>query len=161
MNKVFLYIFIILSLFQLSYAQKFEFTQEKYINALDMITKKTAYIIVVGDDLTLKYSHENKVMHFNKNNILIKEKQNEEVLQYENNIKLFIFYNLLKAIFSDNTSFLEKDFKITKEDKITLIPKEYVRNIIKEITYKKVANKLKYIHIDFVNKDRISIVPNN
>lgn len=155
MNKI---IFSILLLTQFSFANKFEFSEEKYIDALNMNIKRTGYIIFLKDNLILKYDNEDKIIHFRKDNILLKEKQTEEILNYKDNIKLFIFYNLLQAIFTNNTTLLENNFTIIKTQEISLLPKEYINNVIKKISYKKLDNKLKYLNIYFVNKDRISIV---
>ncbi len=154
-------IFLLLILLEFFYAEEIKFTQSKYINALDMSIKKIGILNFREDNLILQYSGENKIINFTKNNIIILNKNQKETLTYEKNIKLFLFYNLLKSIFTNNNSSLEDNFNIVKkEDETTLVPKDYISNIIKKIVFKKVKNKLEYLNIYFINKDRITIVEN-
>lgn len=158
MSKIILFIFLIINIF---YAKEINFTQTKYINALDSSFKKYGFIKISKNELILKYSNEDKIIHFKEDNILILNKGKEEILEYDKNIKLQIFYKLITSIYNNNTSSLENNFKVLKKDDITLVPKEYIKNIIHKIKYKKENEKLKYLDIYFTNKDRISIVQTN
>lgn len=143
------------------FAQKVEFVEKSYINALDMTLQKKGSLDFLTDRVILTYKNENKIVTFNEKNILIKTGNNEEIVEHEDNLPLKIFFTLVTAIHYNDMKSLEEDFDVIISDDITLIPHDYIGYVIDKIQFKKVDSKLEYLKIHFTNENRIEIVQNN
>ncbi|MCJ8328171.1 MAG: hypothetical protein MJK08_13845 [Campylobacterales bacterium] len=155
------FIFIFILFFTHLYSTVIHFSENKYINALDITVSKEATLYFNKKDTILKYNNENKITIFNKNNIIIKRGEKIEILSHEDNMKLTLFFLLVNSIHYNNIDLLKNDFKIIQNNETILIPNNYISNIIINIKYTKKNNLLNKLTIYFVNKNRITIVPKN
>ena len=90
-----------------------------------------------------------------------KDNQTEQKLNYEDRVELNLFYKLINFIYKDKKDGIEEFFKLQEiENKMVLIPNEYLSNSISKIEFKKVSNKLEFLKIYFKNEDYIQIVQN-
>jgi len=154
-------LFFILFLISQSSAQKVEFTESNYINALDMTTSKKGSLNFLPNSVILQYHNENKIITFNEENITVSTKYDKETLEYNENVELALFFTLVNAIFRDDIDSLKEDFDVIISKNITLIPNDYIANVIEKIQYKKNNSKLEYLKIYFTNENRIKIVQSN
>lgn len=154
-------LFFILFLISQSSAQKVEFTESNYINALNTTQTKKGSLNFLENSVILQYHNENKIITFNEDNILVSTKYDDETLQYNENVELAMFFTLVNAIFRDDIDSLKEDFDVIISNNITLIPNDYIANVIEKIQYKKKNSKLEYLKIYFTNENRIKIVQSN
>lgn len=154
-------LFFILLLISQSIAQRVEFTESNYINALNTTHTKKGSLDFLKNSVILKYNDEDKLTTFNEHNITISTKYDEEILEYQENIELAMFFTLVSAIFHNDIESLKEDFDVIISDNITLIPNDYIANVIEKIQYKKKNSKLKFLKIYFTNENRIEIVQSN
>lgn len=139
-------------------AQDVDFTESKYIDALDLSVEKKGKIEINKEYIKLAYPKEKKIFTFLKNKIISIQDEKEKILLYEENIQLEIFYILIKAIYFQNSSLLDDYFEIKEEkETTTLIPNDYISSVIDFIEYKKEKDYLNFLKIHFVNGDRIDI----
>jgi len=143
------------------FSQSIDFTQNKYLSAFDRFSIKKGTLTFKNDSIILKYEKDSDIIIFNKENIIIKTIKHEFVSSHEEEAKLFVFFSLVKAVFLDDFTEIKDNFTILKKDKVVLIPKEDLADVIQKIEYKKTNNKLEYLNIFFINKNRIHIVQNN
>lgn len=152
-----LFLFLISTIFLFSNPIKFK--EEKYISALDTSVYRNGILKIGNDLLEIKYKNENKSFIFTKENIIKKNGAEEEILNYEENLELTIFSKIINSIYKNETKNLKEYFQITKDGPIiTLVPNEYIANVIEKIEYKKVDIKLVFLKIYFTNDDWINIV---
>lgn len=155
-----LFLFLLSTLFLL--ANPIKFKEEKHINALQSSIYKNGILKIEDDFIEIIYKEDNKSFIFYDDHIILKTKEKEEILKYEENIELSVFQKLIKCIYKNQPEELKEYFDITNEDKRTiLIPNEYLSNVIQSIEYKKTDDILEFLKINFVNEDWIKIVQNN
>lgn len=142
------------------FAKPINFSENKYISALEASIEKSGQIIINEDSIELKYSKEKKHYIFKDDLILLKEEDKTTQLSYDENIDLTIFSKLIKSIYKNDSQELIEYFSVQKDEKTTLIPNEYVANVIEKIEYKKNKEFLVFLTIYFTNEDRIEIVQN-
>lgn len=155
-----LFLFLLSTLFLL--ANPIKFKEEKYINALQSSIYKNGILKIEENFIEIIYKEDNKSFIFYDDHIILKTKEKEDTLKYEENIELSVFLKLIKCIYKNQPEDLKEYFDITNEDKKTiLIPNEYLSNVIQRIEYKKIDNRLEFLKIYFVNEDWINIVQIN
>lgn len=155
-----LFLFICSTLYLFSNTIKFE--EEKYISAVQMNTYKNGTIEINEDSIVLAYPESNISFSFNKDNIIKRKNQDEEILKYEDNLELTIFSKIIGSIYRDQTDDLEEYFEIKKDKNlVVLLPNDYISNVINKIEYNKKDSKLEFLKIYFTNEDWINIVENN
>jgi hypothetical protein len=152
---LFLFLFSIFSLF----AKQIEFKEEKYISALSTSVYRNGMLNINKDFTVISYPKENKSFTFKKENIIEKNGEKEEVLSYEENLDLNIFSKIIESIYTNQPENLKEYFEIIEKDKVTtLVPSDYIANVISKIEYQKIDSKLKFLKIYFTNDDWINIV---
>ena len=155
-------LFLLLSSTLFLFANPIKFKEEKYVNALQTSVNKNGILKLENDFIEINYFEENKSFIFYNDYIILKTKEKEDTLKYEENIELSVFLKLIKSIYKNQPEDLKEYFDITNEDKKTiLIPNEYLSNVIQRIEYKKIDNRLEFLKIYFVNEDWINIVQIN
>lgn len=155
-----LFLFLLSTLFLL--ANPIKFKEEKYINALQSSIYKNGILGIEENFIEINYKEDNKAFIFYNDHIILKTKEKEDTLKYEENIELSVFLKLIKCIYKNQPEDLKEYFDITNEDKKTiLMPNEYLSNVIQKIEFKKNNEKLEFLKIYFVNEDWINIVQIN
>lgn len=155
---LFLFLFISLSLF----ANRINFKEEKYINALQTSVYKNGTLTIEEKTIILTYPEKEISFYFNKDNIIKKNGTSEEILEYEDNLELTIFSKIIESIYKDESNNLAEYFEIKKEkEKVVLLPNDYISNAISKIEYNKTGSKLEFLKIYFTNEDWINIVETN
>ena len=155
-----LFLFLLSTLFLL--ANPIKFKEEKYINALQSSIYKNGFLKIEENFIEINYKEDNKAFIFYNDHIILKTKEKEDTLKYEENIELSVFLKLIKCIYKNQPEDLKEYFDITNEDKKTiLMPNEYLSNVIQKIEFKKNNEKLEFLKIYFVNEDWINIVQIN
>ena len=155
-------IFIFLSIFILNiFAQTITFKEEKFLNALQTSVYKDGKIDFKKDYIEVSYKNLSTSYIFFDDHFISKDNQTEQRLNYEDRVELNLFYKLINFIYKDKKDGIEEFFKLQEiENKMVLIPNEYLSNSISKIEFKKVSNKLKFLKIYFKNEDYIQIVQN-
>lgn len=141
------------------FSNPIKFKEEKYISALNTKVYRYGILKFDEDSLEIKYKKDSKSFIFTKENIIEKNGNKKEILNYEENLELTLFSKIINSIYKDKLENLKEYFQIQKDDSlITLFPNEYIANVIEKIVYKKVNLKLVYLKIYFTNGDWINIV---
>ncbi|WP_419767175.1 hypothetical protein [Arcobacter sp.] len=155
---LFLFLFSTLFLF----SNEIEFKEEKYISALNASVYRNGILNINNDFVKVSYPQQNKSFTFTKENIVSQNANKEEIITYEDNLDLTIFSKVIESIYTNKVENIKEYFQIKKNDGITtLIPSEYVANVINKIEYQKISSKLKFLKIYFTNDDWINIVQTN
>ncbi|RXJ78275.1 hypothetical protein [Arcobacter sp. F2176] len=152
---LFLFLFSTLFLF----SNEIKFKEEKYVSALNTSVYRKGILNINKDFIKVTYPQQNKSFTFKKDNILEKDGQKEKIITYEDNLDLTIFSKIIESIYTNKVENIREYFQIKKSDEVTtLIPSEYVANVISKIEYQKIDSKLKFLKIYFTNDDWINIV---
>ena len=155
---LFLFLFSTLFLF----SNEIEFKEEKYISALNASVYRNGILNINNDFIKVSYPQQNKSFTFTKENIVTQNANKEEIITYEDNLDLTIFSKVIDSIYTNKVENIKEYFQIKKNNGITtLIPSEYVANVINKIEYQKISSKLKFLKIYFTNDDWINIVQTN
>ena len=155
-----LFLFLCATLFL--FANPIKFKEEKYINALQSSVNKNGILKLENDFIEINYLEENKSFIFYNDHIILKTKEKEDTLKYEENIELSVFFKLIKSIYKNQHEELKEYFEIKNENEKTILtPNEYLANVIQKIEFKKTNEKLEFLKIYFVNEDWIKIVQIN
>lgn len=141
------------------FSKQIEFKEEKYINALNVSVYRNGILNINNDFIKVSYPQQNKSFTFNKDNIVEKNGNKENIITYEDNLDLTIFSKVIESIYTNKVENIQEYFEIKKSDgNTTLIPNEYIANVINKIEYQKIDSKLKFLKIYFTNDDWINIV---
>ncbi|WP_419782609.1 hypothetical protein [Malaciobacter marinus] len=152
---LFLFLFSTIFLF----SNEIEFKEEKYIDALNTSVYRNGILNINKDFIKVAYPQQNKSFTFTKENIIEKNAKKENVITYEDNLDLTIFSKIIESIYTNKVENIKEYFDIKKSNKVTtLLPNEYVANVIDKIEYQKIDSKLKFLKIYFTNNDWINIV---
>ncbi|MGB5919898.1 hypothetical protein [Arcobacter sp.] len=152
---LFLFLFSTLFLF----SNEIEFKEEKYISALNASVYRNGILNINNDFIKVAYPQQNKSFTFNKDNIVEKNGNKENIITYEDNLDLTIFSKVIESIYTNKVESIQEYFKIKRNNEVTtLIPNEYVANVINKIEYQKIDSELKFLKIYFTNDDWINIV---
>ncbi len=155
MHKIF-FIIILLSSFLFATSVKFE--EEKYISALQTSVFSNGTIQFTNEFIKITYPQKDKGYTFYNDFILVTSGENTQEILYEDNIELTVLYTLFNSIYTNNNQELEEYFDInSKREFITLLPKDYLSNIIDKIEYQKNDKSLNFLKIYFLNEDWIKI----
>lgn len=143
------------------FSKPIKFKEEKYISALNTTVDRYGVLKFDDDSLEIKYEKESKSLIFTKENIIEKSGEKKEILSYEENLELTLFSKIINSIYKNEPENLKEYFEIKKDNSlVTLVPNEYIANVIEKIEYKKVELTLVYLKIYFTNDDWINIVEN-
>ncbi|WP_375724340.1 hypothetical protein LXN10_02295 [Arcobacter sp. KX21116] len=152
---LFLFLFSTLFLF----SNEIEFKEEKYISALNASVYRNGILNINNDFIKVAYPQQNKSFTFTKENIVEKDGNKENIITYEDNLDLTIFSKIIESIYTNKVEDIQEYFKIKRNNEVTtLIPSEYVANLINKIEYQKIDSELKFLKIYFTNDDWINIV---
>lgn len=152
---LFLFLFSTLFLF----SNEIEFKEEKYISALNASVYRNGILNINNDFIKVAYPQQNKSFTFTKENIVEKDGNKENIITYEDNLDLSIFSKIIESIYTNKVEDIQEYFKIKRNNEVTtLIPNEYVANVINKIEYQKIDSELKFLKIYFTNDDWINIV---
>lgn len=155
-----LFLFLLSTLFLL--ANPIKFKEEKHINALQSSIYKNGILKIEDNFIEIIYKEDNKSFIFYNDHIILKTKEKEDTLKYEENIELSVFLKLIKSIYKNQPEDLKEYFGIASENEKTILtPNEYLANVIQKIEFKKTNEKLEFLKIYFVNEDWINIVQIN
>jgi len=155
---LFLFLFTSLSLF----ANQIKFKEEKYVNALQSSFFKNGTLEIKEKSIILSYPTKKLSYIFNEDNIVKKDGDSEELLEYEDHLELTIFSKIIESIYREKTNTLIEYFKIKSEnEKTILLPNDYISNAIIKIEYNKINSKLEFLKIYFTNENWINIVETN
>jgi hypothetical protein len=155
MFKISLLLFIIINIL---FSKEVHFNETKYIYALDNTFNKVGSLNIQKNKVTLHYNNSDKNIIYSEENIQIITEDSKEVFTHEESIEYNLFFQLVLGVYTNNTTLLNENFTIKKSNHTTtLIPNEYLSSVIKNIEYEKDNEKLKYLKINFVNQDRITI----
>ncbi|RBQ30735.1 hypothetical protein CRU92_10335 [Arcobacter sp. FW59] len=150
-------LFFILTTF--AFSSSIDFEEEKYVNALQTSVYKYGNIDIKDDIITVSYKNLSSSYIFYEDYFILKDKDNEQKLSYDEKVELSLFYKLISFIYKDRKDGVEEFFKLQNIDENSvLIPNEYVSNAIEKIEFKKDENRLKFLKIYFKNEDYIKIV---
>jgi len=156
MYKIILLLFISTILL---FSRPIKFKEEKYISALNTSVYKYGILNIDSDILEVTYNNESKSLVFTKDNIIEKSAKERKILKYEDNLELTLFSKIINSIYKNKHEDLVEYFHIKKDNSFTtLIPNEYISNVINKIEYKKIDMKLVFLKIYFTNNDWINIV---
>lgn len=155
--KLKFFLFYLFLLFSLE-AKEVYFIEKKFISTINANIRKDGILKIDKDLISLKYPKENKEFLFYKDKIHLKKENSEEILNYEDYIQLDIFYQLIKAIYTNNMEFIKEYFLIESGDVIHLEPTDELSSVISNIEYKKEGEKLIFLNIFFTDENRIEIV---
>jgi len=154
-------LFLILILTTFSFASSINFKEEKYVSALQTSVYKDGNINIQDNKITVSYKNLNSSYIFYDSYFILKDKDNEQQLNYEDSVELSLFYKLISFIYKNRQDSIEDFFKIENIEGIyNLIPNEYISNAIDKIEFKKNLDKLEFLKIYFRNEDYIKIVQN-
>jgi hypothetical protein len=135
-----------------------KFIESKYHYALDTTFKQTGVISFTNDYIEIKYVEQSKILRYSGNTLLTKYKGKKEVLNLDTNPPVKLFFLLVDAIYFEKKNILASYFIAHKEkDYIHLTPNDKISSFIEQVTYRKEKNKLIYMKIFLINKDRIKI----
>lgn len=155
-------LFLLLSSTLFLFANPIKFKEEKYVNALQTSVNKNGILKLENDFIEINYQEENKSFIFYNDHIILKTKEKEDSLKYEENIELSVFLKLIKSIYKNQPEDLKEYFGIANENEKTILtPNEYLANVIQKIEFKKTNEKLEFLKIYFVNEDWIKIAQIN
>ncbi len=155
MFKISLLLFITINILL---SKEVHFNETKYIYALDNEFTKNGTLNIDKNKVTLHYDNSEKNVIYTAKNIQIITKKNTETFAHEESVEYTLFFQLVLGIYTNNTTLLLDNFTIESEKNIiTLLPNEYLASVIKNIKYEKNNDKLKYLTINFINQDRITI----
>ncbi len=155
MFKISLFIFLTINIL---FSKEVHFNETKYIYALDNKFSKIGTLNIKDTKVTLHYKNSDKNIIYTNENIQIITQETTETFTHEESIEYNLFFQLVLGVYTNNITLLNENFAIKKNDKITtLLPNEYLSSVIENIEYEKNNDKLKYLKINFVNQDRITI----
>jgi len=148
--------FLLISTFLFS--QEIQFHETKYIYAVDNEFTKRGTLNIDTNTVKLHYKGSDKNIIYTNENIQIITEGEIETFTHEESFEYTLFFQLVLAVYTDDTTLLLDNFTIDKKEKITtLLPTEYLASVIQNIEYEKNNNSLKYLTIHFLNQDRITI----
>jgi len=157
MYKLLLFFVLIVS----SFASNINFKEEKYVSALQTSVYKYGNINIQANKIIVSYKNPNSSYIFYEDYFILKDKNKEQKLNYDEKVELSLFYKLITLIYQDRQYDIQEFFQLKEDDgNIILIPNEYISNTIDKIEYKKEQNRLKFLKIYFKNEDYIKIVQN-
>jgi len=157
MYKLLLFFVLIVS----SFASNINFKEEKYVSALQTSVYKYGNINIQVNKIIVSYKNPNSSYIFYEDYFILKDKNKEQKLNYDEKVELSLFYKLITLIYQDRQDDIQEFFQLKEDDgNIILIPNEYISNTIEKIEYKKEQNRLKFLKIYFKNEDYIKIVQN-
>jgi len=157
MYKLLLFFVLIVS----SFASNINFKEEKYVSALQTSVYKYGNINIQANKIIVSYKNPNSSYIFYEDYFILKDKNKEQKLNYDEKVELSLFYKLITLIYQDRQDDIQEFFQLKEDDgNIILIPNEYISNTIDKIEYKKEQNRLKFLKIYFKNEDYIKIVQN-
>jgi hypothetical protein len=155
MFKISLFIFLTINIL---FSKEVHFNETKYIYALDNKFNKVGTLNIEESKVTLHYNNSDKNIVYTNENIKIITQEITEVYTHEESIEYNLFFQLVQGIYTNNTTLLNENFTIKKNNHTTtLLPNEYLSSVIENIEYEKNNEKLKYLKINFTNQDRITI----
>jgi hypothetical protein len=119
--------------------------------------KETRYIYSIDQELQYKGA-----ITFGEDSIKIEYSEpKHEVIEYrydDENPQKKYFFLILKSIYAEDTLFLNEFFFVRDDANETmLLPKELIKNVIKQVHFKKENKVLEFLHIDMKNDDWIKI----
>jgi len=149
---------ILLIAINILFSKEVLFNETKYIYALDNVFSKIGTLNIEESKVTLHYKNSDKNIIYTNENIQIITKQSTETFTHEESVEYNLFFQLVLGVYTNNTTLLNENFTIKNNDNTTtLLPNEYLSSVIENIEYEKNKDKLKYLKINFVNQDRITI----
>ncbi|MEV9545939.1 hypothetical protein [Aliarcobacter butzleri] len=157
MYKVF-FIFIFTTF---CFSSTINFQEEKFVNALQASVYKNGTIEIKNDSIKVSYKNFDTSYIFFSDYFIVKDKNSEQKLKYEDRVELSIFYKLINLIYRDKKDGIEEFFNLENvENKTVLTPNEYLSNSIEKVEFKKEQSILNFLKIYFKNEDYIKIVQN-
>jgi len=155
---VFKIVYFLLFTLSTLFSQEIHFKETKYIYALDNELSKVGTLNITDNKVILQYKSSDKTVIYTAQNIKIVSKDDKEIYTHAESVEYDLFFKLVLAIYTNDTTLVLENFAITKKKKtITLLPDEYLSSILETIQYEKDGKKLKYLEIHFTNQDRITI----
>lgn len=157
MYKVF-FIFIFTTF---CFSSTINFQEEKFVNALQASVYKNGIIEIKNNFIKVSYKDFDTSYIFFSDHFIVKDKNSERELKYEDRVELSIFYKLINLIYRDKKDGIEEFFNLENiENKTVLTPNEYLSNSIEKVEFKKEQSILNFLKIYFKNEDYIKIVQN-
>jgi hypothetical protein len=155
--KIFV-IFVLLS--GLIFAQG-EFTEKRYIYALDKTTLFKGSITLNDDSTIVRYtSPEKKVLTQMGNTLTIEEVESKktQVIDLSKRIDMNLYFSFMRSIHKKDFSSLQNYFEMTKEKNVYhLLPKSQVKRAIEKMEITLRGDEMQRMVINFTNGDVIEI----
>lgn len=139
-----------------------DFTEKRYIYALDKTTLFKGSITLNGDSTIVQYSSPEKKILTQKGSILTieeVEKNKTQVVDLSKRIDMNLYFSFMRSIHNKDFSTLATYFDMTKEkNTYHLLPKDQAKRAIEkmEITVRK-NDEMQKMVISFTNGDLIEI----
>lgn len=139
---------------------KGEFTEKRYIYALDKTTLFKGSVTLSEDTTIVRYtSPEKKTLTQVGNTLTIEdEEKNTQVIDLSKRMDMNLYFSFMRAIHKKDFSALKTYFEITKEkNTYYLLPKSQVKRAIEKMEISLRGDEMRSMVINFTNGDVIEI----
>jgi hypothetical protein len=154
-------IWLVLILLFGSLCAKGEFTEKRYIYALDKTTIFKGSIFITDDSTIVRYtSPEKKILTQTGKILTIEdvEAKSSQVIDLSKRIDMSLYFSFMRSINKKDFSGLKTYFEVNKEGNMYhLIPKSDVKRAIEKIEITMRNDDMKRMVIYFTNEDVIEI----
>jgi hypothetical protein len=141
----------------LTLAKTIQFTEEKYIQALDNTIKKQGTLHFEANKIMLTYKNSMRKLIYENDTLHIQINNEIQTLNLNNQQALRMIFLLIQSIMNDDFTLVQEYFTITIKEGITqLTPKQNISAYIDFIRFKK-DTLLHFITISMTNGNSTTI----
>lgn len=138
-----------------------DFTEKRYIYALDKTTLYRGSITLNADSTVVNYSSPEKKVLTQSGNILTIEEvdtKKKQVIDLSKRIDMNLYFSFMRSIHNKDFSALKNYFEVSKENNtLHLLPKSQVKRAIEKMEIALRGDEMKKMVIKFTNGDVIEI----
>ncbi|MDD3324023.1 MAG: hypothetical protein PHN38_02735 [Sulfurospirillaceae bacterium] len=152
-------IVLLLLFFALTLFAQNPFKETRYIYAIDKTLLLEGYITFGEQNVIIEYTKpQPKVLTYFEGGLSIQDENGYTATQLNANSAMNYFFMIIKAIEENNDALLESFFTSKTDAQTTILePKDTASQMVQEVKITKNGNKLKSLHVELKNGDRITI----
>lgn len=140
------------------FAKSFNFSEDRYSDALGRSIPLDGEITFEKDRLFIKYKDSNREILYQDSSLELKDGADILVLAKEESQRMSQYFKIILLLYANDETELAKKFDIEiKDDTSVLFPKGYMKDFLQKIILKKEKNELREIRLFIKNGDRIVI----
>ena len=143
-------------------AQTYQFSEERYSDALDRTLKLQGKITFAQDALNIEYDNSSKTIAYKSGELLLQENGKIVEVSEQEIENIGQYFELLLLLYKGDQTQLQEQFKIVDKGNTTeLLPKENLKNYLDAIYLQRLKKQLQRVEFFLTNKDTIAITIEN